>query len=230
MSLVVTAFCEFVSILLFRIIDIICVILDGLVVIVRGLVCRLAKEVSGVWFHLVFVWGGSDIVGMFGIGWLNVGFGVSPSHMEHFPLWFQLVDRFDLFRWFARSSASSGTVEVGKGDIGRLWIFSSNDPFGRLVCIALVGFAADHLAGFVVVRGGCCVGGVVRWLGFGNGRIWRAERSFLLKRIVRGRHVVWRCVVDCRVFVGVLRWAWYGVGIVVHCVVKLGMVNAQSLV
>ena len=167
---------------------------------------------------------------MFGIGWLNVGFGVSPSHMEHFPLWFQLVDRFDLFRWFARSSASSGTVEVGKGDIGRLWIFSSNDPFGRLVCIALVGFAADHLAGFVVVRRGWCVGGVVRWLGFGNGRIWRAERSFLLKRIVRGRHVVWRCVVDCRVFVGVLRWAWYGVGFVVHCVGKLGMVNAQSLV
>ena len=61
-------------------------------------------------------WGGSDIVGMFGIGWLNVGFGVSPSHMEHFPLLFQLVDRFNLFRWFARSSASSGTVEVGKGD------------------------------------------------------------------------------------------------------------------
>ena len=74
---------------------------------------------------------------MFGIGWLNVGFGVSPSHMEHFPLWFQLVDRFDFFRWFARSSVSSGTVEVGKGDIGRLWIFSSDDPFGRLVCIAL---------------------------------------------------------------------------------------------
>ena len=51
-SLVVTAFCEFVRILLFRIIDIICVILDGLVV-VRGLVCRLAKEVSGVWFRFV---------------------------------------------------------------------------------------------------------------------------------------------------------------------------------
>ena len=96
--------------------------------------------------------------------------------MEHFTLWFRIVD------WFARSSASSGTVEVGKGDIGRLWVFSSNDPFGRLVCIALVGFAADHLAGFVVVRRGCCVGVVVRWLGFGNGCVWRAERSFLLKR------------------------------------------------
>ena len=99
----------FVSIILFQIIDIICAILDGLVVVVRGLVCQLAKEVSRLWFHLVVVWGGSDIVGMFGIGWLNVGFGVSPSHMEHFPLLFQLVDRFDLFRWFARSSASSGT-------------------------------------------------------------------------------------------------------------------------
>jgi hypothetical protein len=83
--LVVTSFCKFVSImiLLFQIIDIVCVILDGLVFFVRVLVCQLAEEVSGLWVHLLFVWGGSNIVGMFGIGWLNVGFGVSPSHVDH---------------------------------------------------------------------------------------------------------------------------------------------------
>ena len=42
--------------------------------------------------------------------------------------------------------------------------------------------------------------------------------------VVRGGHVVWRCVVGCRVFVGVLRWAWYGVGFVVYGAGVLGMV------
>jgi hypothetical protein len=66
---------------------------------------------------------------------------------------------------------------------GFAWVFlSKNDPFGRLVCIALVGFAADHLAGFDIVRRGDCVGGVVQWLGFGNGHVERADRSSLLKR------------------------------------------------
>ena len=51
MLLVVTAFCKFLSIVLFQIIDIICDILDGLVVVVRGLVCQLAKEVSRLWFQ-----------------------------------------------------------------------------------------------------------------------------------------------------------------------------------
>jgi hypothetical protein len=122
------------------------------------------------------------------------------------------------------SSASSGTVEVGKGDTGWLWVFLSNDPFGRLVCIALVGFAADHLAGFVIVQGGDCVGGVVRWLGFGNGHVERVDCSSLLKRNVRGGHVVWRCSVGCRVVVSGLRWAWYVlVGFGVHCSSGLGM-------
>jgi hypothetical protein len=93
MVLVETTFGKFVSLSLIRIVDTVGSILDGLVVVVRGLMCRLAEEVSRLWFHLVFVWGGSDIVGMFGIGWLNVGFGVSPSHMEHFPLWFRIVAR-----------------------------------------------------------------------------------------------------------------------------------------
>ena len=48
--LVVPTFGEFISIFLFRIIDIISDIVGGLIVIVRGLVCRLAEEVSMVWF------------------------------------------------------------------------------------------------------------------------------------------------------------------------------------
>jgi hypothetical protein len=121
----------------------------------------------------VVVWGGSDIVGMFGIGWLNVGSGISPSHMEHFPLWFRIDVMYSYcLRWFARCSASSGTVKVGKGDTGWLWrVFASDDPTWCLVCPSLVSFATDHLAGFVFGRGGCCVGGVVRWLGFGNGHV-----------------------------------------------------------
>ena len=85
-----------------------------------------------------------------------------------------------------------------------------DDPFWGLVCTSLVGFAADHLAGFVVVQGGCCVGGVVRWLGFGHGHVERAEHSSLLRRSVRGGHMVlWRCSLGCRVIVSGLRWAWY---------------------
>jgi hypothetical protein len=45
----------------------------------------------------------------------------------------------------------------------------SDNPFWRLVWPSLVCLAADHLTGFV--HGGCCVGGVVRWLGFGNGHV-----------------------------------------------------------
>ena len=48
--LIMTTFGEFISIILFGIIDIIGVILDGLVV-VRGLLCRLAEEVSRLWVH-----------------------------------------------------------------------------------------------------------------------------------------------------------------------------------
>jgi hypothetical protein len=48
--LVVPTFGKFISIVLFRIIDIISDIVGGLVVIVCGLVCRLAEEVSMVWF------------------------------------------------------------------------------------------------------------------------------------------------------------------------------------
>ena len=93
--------------------------------------------------------------------------------MDHLPLWFRIDDGYSYFlRWFACSSASSGTVEIGKGDTGCLWrVLSSDDPFWRLVCASLVGFAADHLAGFGIVQGGCCVGGVVRWLGFGHGHV-----------------------------------------------------------
>jgi hypothetical protein len=58
------------------------------------------------------------------------------------------------------------------------------------------------------------VGGVVRWLGFGNGHVERAERSSLLRRSVRGGHMV----------VSRLRWAWYVlVGFDVHCSSGLGM-------
>jgi hypothetical protein len=73
--------------------------------------------------------------------------------MDHLPLWFQINDGYDyLLRWYARSSASSGMVEVGKGNTGWLWrVFSSDDPLWRLVCTSLVRFAADHLAGFVFV-------------------------------------------------------------------------------
>jgi hypothetical protein len=54
----------------------------------------------------------------------------------------------------ASGSLPAGTVEVGKGDTGWLWVFLSNDPFGRLVCISVVGFAVDHLAGFDIVPSG----------------------------------------------------------------------------
>ena len=49
--LIMPTFGEFVTIILFRIIDILGDIVDGLVVIVYGLVCQLAEEVSMVWFH-----------------------------------------------------------------------------------------------------------------------------------------------------------------------------------
>ena len=69
----------FVSIILFHILDIIGDILGGLVFIVRGLVCQLAKEVSRLWFQpsllerrwrrggWIVVWGGSGVVWVFGI-------------------------------------------------------------------------------------------------------------------------------------------------------------------
>ena len=50
MLLIMTTFGEFISIIVFGIVDILGVILDGLVV-VRGLVCQLAKEVSRLWVH-----------------------------------------------------------------------------------------------------------------------------------------------------------------------------------
>ena len=79
--------------------------MDGLVFVVRGLVSQIAKEVFRLWFQpsllerrwrrggWIVVWGGSGVVWVFGIRWLNVGFGVSPSDMEHFPLWFRIDDR-----------------------------------------------------------------------------------------------------------------------------------------
>jgi hypothetical protein len=57
---------------------------------------------------------------------------------------------------------------------------------------------------------------IVRWLGFGHGHVERADRSSLLMRSVRGGHVVCWCGVGCRMFGGVVRWAWY---IFVRCVV-----------
>jgi general stress protein CsbA len=51
MLLIMTTFGKFVSIILFVIVDIIGVILDGLFVVVRGLVCQLAEEVSRFWVH-----------------------------------------------------------------------------------------------------------------------------------------------------------------------------------
>ena len=75
------------------------------------------------------------------------------------------------------------------------------------------------------------MGEVVQCLGFGNGHVERAECSSLLRRSVRGGHVVWRCGLGCHVFVGALRWAWYVfVSYGFHCISGLGMVNAQSLV
>jgi hypothetical protein len=66
----------------------------------------------------------------------------------------------------------------------------------------------------------------VRWLGFGHGHVERTERSSLLRRSVRGGHVVCRCGVGCRmVFGGVVLWAWYMfVRYVVHCSSGLGIV------
>lgn len=108
------------------------------------------------------------MIGVFesGVGWVRL----SPSQVLNLPLLLWVADRYGYFlRWFARSSASSGAVHVSKGGFDFWRIFVSDNPFWRLVWPSLMSLAADHLTGFV--RGGCCVGGVVRWLGFGNGHV-----------------------------------------------------------